>query len=569
MAKRLNASLTVRFALLLLAVLLVAIGIYSFSSIVTQRQVGEQKVLEEARLLNQQMTATWDYVDSVQSRINLNADGSYSFKGVYCSVAGKNIAQRFTSKTDCTIRYVRENPRSANDVPDEFELEALRAFERGEHEYYAVTDHEGRSVFRYLSSIPIVFGCLTCHGEPEGTYDETGFRREGMRLGDVAGAVSIMIPMEQYEAEIADRTMSEILLFVSLAALILVCTSFAINHWVISPLRQLGTAAQQIGAGNFDTEVGEVPSPGEIAVLSKELASMERSLRDFYGMLETQVKERTVELREANELLERHRDEIAQVNERLVAANRALREENDYKSTFLATMSHELRTPLSSTISYVNVLLRLRGLDPDARHMLSEIKRNSKDLLLSVDNILDAARLEAKRFSVSPEPVDLVDVASMAESVIAPLAQEKGVLFAMRVDPEVPLIRIDPEVLRKVLLNLLGNAVKFTEGGGSVEAALEVHAEDRRLLVTVADTGIGISADDLERVFERFKQVDSSLSRSYGGSGLGLSLVKEMVDLLGGSVQVKSSPGSGSVFTVEIPYEGVGGGDADEGFGGR
>ncbi len=565
-----------RFALLLIAVLVVAIGVYSFASATSQRHAGEQKVLGEARLLSQQMAASWDYIDSVQTRINLNAEGTYSFKGVYCSVAGKSIAARFTSKTNCTIRYVRENPRSSTDIPDDFELAALRLFEEGGDEYYAVDTYEGQSVFRYLSAIPIVYRCLTCHGDPAGTFDETGFRREGMGLGDVAGAVSIIIPMQQYQEEIASRTMSDIALFVTLAMLTLVCTSFGIERWVVSPLRQLGDAAQRIGSGDFETSVGEVRSPGEISVLSKELASMERSLKDAYGLLESQVRERTAELCEANEQLGRNRDEIASVNEQLMVANRALREENEYKSTFFATMSHELRTPLSSIISYANVLLRTHDLDSETRAILEGIKRNGKDLLTSVNNVLDAARLEAKRFDVTFEVVDLVDLAAVIESTVSPIAREKGVDFRIEVEPSVPLIRTDPEILRKVLLNLLSNAIKFTDVGGSVVASMGTRDAGRAVVAEVSDTGVGISPDDLATVFERFKQVDSSSSRSYGGSGLGLSLVKEMVELLGGTVSVRSECGKGSSFTVTVPCKPsceatsrMSEGDADEGAGCR
>lgn len=167
-------------------------------------------MLGEARLLAQQMSAAWDYIDSSQDAINYNADGRYDFKGVYCSVAGKSIARNFTQSTDCVVRYTRENPRTGPDAPDEFEAAALAAFRDGAEEYYAVTTMDGASTFRYCKAIPVKHGCLTCHGEPAGELDETGFPREGYQLGDLAGAVSLAIPMELYEAEAAQRTAANV-----------------------------------------------------------------------------------------------------------------------------------------------------------------------------------------------------------------------------------------------------------------------------------------------------------------------------------------------------------------------
>lgn len=559
MARKLNISLKTRFALLLLGILIITIGVYSIASAHIQRETGEQKVLEEARLLSQQMAASWDYIDSVQTRINMNADGSYSFKGVYCSVAGKSIARRFTSETGCVIRYVREDPRSATDEPDAFERLALAEFRSGLTEYYAVTDYEEQPVFRYLSAITIVYGCLTCHGEPAGTYDETGFLREGMHLGDLAGAVSIIIPMEAYQSEIVARTRNDVALFGALAVLTLACTSFTINRWVVRPLRCLGNEAKRIGSGNFETPFKAINGSGEIGALAQELISMEQSLKNFYTLLETEVKDRTSDLNSANEMLKRHRDEIAEINMQLMEANHALKQENEYKSLFLATMSHELRTPLSSIISYANVLLRAGALSSEQHEIIDSIKHNSKNLLYQVDNILDAAKLEARRFEVTIETVDLVDIAALAESIISPIAKEKDIQFRMHVDNETPLLLTDPSVLHKVLLNLLSNAAKFTEPGGQIEMEMSVCRQKHALVVSVRDTGIGISLDDIDIVFERFKQVDSSPSRSHGGSGLGLSLVKEMVELLGGTVHVESEQGKGSLFVVTIPCEMVGG----------
>lgn len=329
-----QGGLAIRFALLLLGILVVAVGVYAAWSNADQQSASEQKVLEEARLLSQQMAASWNYVDSVQDSINYNSDGRYDFKGVYCSVAGKSIALRFTQKTDCIIRYTRENPRTGSDAPDSFEAEALAAFKKGETERYEIGEYEGEQVFRYASAIPIVYGCLQCHGTPEGELDETGYPKEGMQIGDIAGAVSIIIPMQQYQEEAAARTNANVMLFMALAVLIVAATSCGLYWWVTRPLGKLALAAQEVGSGRFDSMMSEVKGIGEIKALSSEFAAMERSLKSFYEQLEDQVSNRTEQLVVANEALAAQRDEISRINEQLTQANALLKRENEFQSAF-------------------------------------------------------------------------------------------------------------------------------------------------------------------------------------------------------------------------------------------
>lgn len=488
--RRESQRLSWRFTIALVALLFAVVGVYSLWSAADQREASEAKVLGEARLLAEQMAAAWDYVDSAQDAINYNSDGRYDFKGVYCSVAGKSIALNFTRNTDCVVRYTRENPRTGPDAPDGFEAAALERFERGETEYYGVVDVDGVSTFRYLRVIPVKYGCLSCHGEPVGELDETGFPREGFKVGDVAGAVSLAIPMEVYEAEAAGRTSANVGLFMVLAAIIVAC-AVAVNS-------VLGRQGRQMEAMN---------------------------------------------------------ERLEESNAHLAQANDALKRESEYKSTFLATMSHELRTPLASTIALVDLWEREQGQPAtEGGEVMAEIRKNSQVLLETINNTLDAASLEANRYQVRLAPLDVLDVVNAVEQTVLPLMDEKGVSFEVDVDARFPLVLTDASIVHKVLMNLLSNAAKFTDPGGSVRLSLAI-GDDDNLIIEVADTGIGIPLEELETVFERFRQADSSISRRYGGSGLGLALVKEMAQLLGGEARVKSQVGKGSVFTVRIPCE--------------
>lgn len=551
-------SLAVRFAVLLTGILVVTGIVFSTWSNVEQQRASEQKVLEQARLLSQQMSSSWDYVDSVQSAINYNSDGRYDFKGVYCSVAGKSIALRFTQQTNCVIRYTRDDPRTGSDAPDSFELKALAAFKDGAQEYYDVVDYEGESSFRYLSAIHIVPGCLSCHGDPVGELDETGYPKEGMALNDLAGAVSLVIPMEAYQQEADARTASNASLFIVLAVIIVACTSIALHRWVTRPLSAFANAAEAVGSDQFADKIETVAGVCEIRDLVRQFSDIERRLRASYEHLEDQVRTRTSELHDANHALAERRDEIVRINDQLLSVNEALKQENEYKSAFLATMSHELRTPLASIIAFVNIWLRsAQGKDARDIEVMQSIERTSKSLLSTINNTLDAASIEAGRFPVHTAPVDLLDVVNAIRSLTAPLAGEKGVTFVVEADSTLPLVVTDQDILYKILANLVNNAVKFTDPGGEVRLGIEIDSGARQVVIEVHDTGIGIAEAERAVIFERFRQADSSVSRTYGGSGLGLALVQEMAELLGGSVSVSSIVGQGSTFTVSVPFEAV------------
>ena len=532
---RKKPGLQMVFAGVIMAVTLVTVAVFAVASHTRQLDAGQQKALAEARLLAKEMDASWNYIDAMQDIINTDSDGSYNFKGVYCSVAGKSIARRFTKTTDCTIRYVRDDPRTPTDAPDAFESRALAAFAQGQSEYYGVDEVDGQKVFRFLSALELKYNCLVCHGEPAGTPDDTGFMREGMKLGDLAGAVSISIPMDSFVAQSDADTLSYVLLFAALAGTISVAIALVFNRVISRPLRRLSGAAAKVGAGNFDAGISDARAYGEIAELSEEFEQMRLRLKESYETLERRVEERTVELARANERLQR---------------------EVEYKTTFLNTMTHELRTPLVSIGAYADVWMRTAGgKDPEQDELIEGIRESEKALLATINNTLDAASIEAGRFMVNMTPTDLLDVASEIEAIAAPLAQVGEIGFEVRAPGDLPVVRTDAAVLHKILVNLVGNAIKFTGQGGKV--VLELGYDAGRLQIRVTDTGIGIPPEDLDVIFERFKQADQSISRRYGGSGLGLSLVKDMTALLGGGIHVESVVGQGSTFTVWLPCDEV------------
>jgi signal transduction histidine kinase len=238
--------------------------------------------------------------------------------------------------------------------------------------------------------------------------------------------------------------------------------------------------------------------------------------------------------------------EIQQKSAQLEVANR-------HKSEFLANMSHELRTPLNAIIGFSDVLLQkmFGELNEQQADYLEDIRSSGTHLLTLINDILDLSKIEAGRMELEVAPFSLVAALNNAVTLVRERAQSHGITLALEVGPELDTVVADERKVKQVVVNLLANAVKFTPDGGTV--TLSAARENGQVRLAVHDTGIGIAAEDQERIFEEFQQASHQTEKSREGTGLGLSLSKRMVELHGGTITVDSTPGKGSTFTVALP----------------
>ena len=292
--------------------------------------------------------------------------------------------------------------------------------------------------------------------------------------------------------------------------------------------------------------------------------------RTFYVIVEDDTRwlvgqpaefdEQRVALERAHERAEAQTDEYARISQELLAANeqlahraRALVEASEAKARFLATMSHELRTPLNAVLGYAGLLRDgvYGAVSEQQERAVQSIVRRAKDLQLLIDDVLDLAKIESGRAELRVDEFDPSAVLAEVKDAIASFARDKNLRVSVRTRIK-RRVRLDRAKYKQVVLNLASNAVKFTPEGGEVE--LSVEEEDAETMVTyVRDTGIGIAPENLNVIFDDFQQVESGTTRRFQGIGLGLAIVKRTVELLGGTVTVKSEPGRGTSFCMRFP----------------
>jgi len=319
---------------------------------------------------------------------------------------------------------------------------------------------------------------------------------------------------------------------------------FITTRLILSPVRLLRSYAQKVSEGDLNIR-SDINTGDEFEQLS-----------DMFNTMLENLKKNQDQLRSINKSLDLKLGELAE-------SNVALYEANKIKGEFLANVSHELRTPLNSIIGFAEVLQetlsdRTGPVDEKRKRYAQNIITSSKRLLDLINDLLDLAKIEAGKIDLRVTTVSLADTCEGLLNLIRPQTEKRGVALKQKMAPNLPMVETDASKLQQIIFNFLSNAVKFTPEGGTVtlSAALEPRKGDHEpaaIRISVMDTGPGIDPDDHERIFDKFTQLDPSVTREYGGTGLGLTISRELAQMLQGRIEVDSQPGEGATFSIIIP----------------
>lgn len=328
-----------------------------------------------------------------------------------------------------------------------------------------------------------------------------------------------------------------------------------LSRSIIKPILDIEEASKRVAHGDF-SRPASVMSRDEIGELALEFNKMAERLEEYYSALGKKVEDRTEELMAANSELSQKKAELEDKNEELSRVNRM-------KTLFLANVSHELRTPLNSIIGFSELLQEksFGELNEKQTQYSKFIHASGTHLLHLINSILDLSKIEAGRMDLAKEKFSVSELIGDAVGSVRPIAHKRNIGIDVKETRASIMITADRSKLKQVMLNLLSNAVKFNIEDGKVIVDWGVKEEPKGMTVgksfyiEVTDTGMGIKEEDIKRLFTEFEQLDASITREHGGTGLGLALTKKLVELHGGNIRVESEHGKGCKFIVTVPQE--------------
>jgi len=370
--------------------------------------------------------------------------------------------------------------------------------------------------------------------------------------------------LEEVE-EIADNTLFGMLLITTLFVVVAVALSLIVANSIIVPISKIMDGVEEISRGNLDHRI-EIKTKDELGHLATAVNRMASDIKSYQAEheeyrrnLEQKVAERTDELNQSVQEINDARAAALNLLEDTDTARKEaeqaylrLRDADKLKDEFMNIAAHELKTPLVPIIGYVSMMKdgSLGALTQEERDSLNIITRNVERLKKLIDDILDISKLESGAMKFDMRDVQVTELVQNATQDMQSNAVKKGIFLKAEISPNMPIIKGDKNRLMQVLADLIDNAIKFTDKGG---ITVRITLEDGKVLVGVTDMGIGIAAENIPKLFTKFYQIDSSMSRRYGGTGLGLVICKKIIEAHGGRIWIESELGVGSTFKLSLP----------------
>jgi two-component system sensor histidine kinase BarA len=420
--------------------------------------------------------------------------------------------------------------KQANQSP----IDPPHSGDRGFEDRYVDEKDGGRS-YQYYQPMYADASCVGCH-----KWIDVGGRRPHLEAGDLMAMIRVTTDYGPTANEVAANRAMLIVAAIVVGFVSMLSLWAVVRYVIVKPVTHLRDVANAVRGGDVEQRAA-IRTGDEFEELA---AAFNRMLR--------QLLSQQNDLRQSKSELDGRLDELAQANMRLYEMNRL-------KSDFLATVSHELRTPLNSILGFSDVLSGNRALDDKQLRYVGNIQKSGRMLLEMINDILDLAKVESGKMEIRLSEFKIGSLLATQCEMARPLAEKKNIDLDCGALTTLPPMRQDQARVQQILNNLLSNAIKFTPEGGRIFVSAE-RDDLGDLRLNVMDTGIGISPDEQQLVFEKFRQGSAGLpdgdamTREYSGTGLGLSIVRELCRLLGGEVSLESELGKGSTFTVRLPW---------------